>query len=115
MQDVFEHAMKAEPDTGFANINSKADAMQMGFYTGIATTEHTLPLSPTPSTPNELNLILERYNDQPNDVSYLVTGHQHCYTPHDELAQTDRTGAEYCDMEQQGKVFTSAVGAAEVV
>ena len=82
VQDVYEHAMESQPTVAFAKINSKADSTQMAFYSSIATTEHKLPLTLTSAEfANDLKVILERYDAQPNYISYLVDGAQHCFTP----------------------------------
>ena len=44
VQKVFDHGMKAYPNVAWANINSKYDAVQMAFYSGIAATLRMLPL-----------------------------------------------------------------------
>lgn len=83
IQDVFADAMATFSDVAFGHINSKYDSTQMGFYAAIAATMQSLPLVLTGAEfTNEMNKILERYNQYPNYVSYVVTSDQHCYLPY---------------------------------
>ena len=44
VQTIFDHGIKAYPNVAWANINSKYDAVQLAFYSGIALTLKMLPL-----------------------------------------------------------------------
>jgi hypothetical protein len=93
IQDVFEDAIVTNPNIAFSNLNSKADATQMSFYSAVAASFETTPLVLTPAEYEDaVNVIFERYNISPNYVSYFVTSSQHCYLPYSLMMTTDTTG-----------------------
>jgi hypothetical protein len=92
IQDVFDEAIASNPDVSFANLNSKADTTQMSFYAAVAASFENNPEITPAEYENDVNVIFERYNKNPNYVSYLVTGTEHCYYPFNLMYTADTTG-----------------------
>jgi len=68
----------------------------MMFYSAIAATELAPPYYLTEAQyEDQVNMVFERYNDNANYVSYLVTASQHCYTPMDITYSADTTGKKH--------------------
>jgi len=95
IQDIFETAIRENPSTAFAHVNSKTDSTQMSFYDGVAA---TFPSKTDPAILSgaeylkRMNKVFGRYNANPNYVSFVVNGNQHCFTPDTITYTSDTTG-----------------------
>jgi len=73
--------MRNNPDTVFAFINSKTDAVQRAYYDAIAVTfkNDTIGIPP-PEYYRQVNEIFESYTAYDNFLTFLVQSDMHCYT-----------------------------------
>jgi len=83
--DVFHEAMISFPCVRFANIQSKEDPVQKEFYCALkggsmAGAAKCLQTYPAADLYYQANRFFERYNQQPNYVTYIVEGKQHTFT-----------------------------------
>jgi len=84
--------MKEFPKVAFASINSKCDWSQIQFYNAVAL-QNLLPADMSEeSFLSTINLILERYNENRNFVSYLTTANDDGYLPKPLLYDTGTSG-----------------------
>lgn len=96
LSDIDLEYARAMPNVPFAFIQSKTDVVQMAFYWALAATTGTPPVLINPTEfYNGVNEIFGSYNAQlPNFVTYLVDGHQHCFTPKTVFYEADTKGPE---------------------
>jgi hypothetical protein len=95
LQDINAQFIPQHPAVPFSFIQSKTDVVQMSFYTSVGLSMG-LPAFQTPAqfyddvnTIFEVNhsplvsphLTIQGYNVNPNFLTYLVSGDQHCFTP----------------------------------
>eukprot|EP00418_Pyrodinium_bahamense_P071153 CAMPEP_0179096446 /NCGR_PEP_ID=MMETSP0796-20121207/44338_1 /TAXON_ID=73915 /ORGANISM="Pyrodinium bahamense, Strain pbaha01" /LENGTH=553 /DNA_ID=CAMNT_0020794165 /DNA_START=31 /DNA_END=1692 /DNA_ORIENTATION=+ len=90
VQRIFEDAMHCFPHVAFASLDSKIDEVQIAFFEVIYTSllklvDHQLPQK---EFSQDLAVIYQRYNMQPNWVSYMVNGAHHMYLPNDIMYKT---------------------------
>jgi hypothetical protein len=69
------------PTIPFTFIQSKVDSTQMSFYVALAISQGQNPVITQREFYNQVNEIMEQYNQYDNFVTYLVDGSQHCFTP----------------------------------
>ncbi|CAK0861432.1 unnamed protein product [Prorocentrum cordatum] len=93
IQEMFYDTMKAWPNVTFANINSKTDLIQILFYDLWTDFE-------APHYANiegiryfvRVNDYLDRYNESPNYISYLLNGGHHVFLEDNVLYTADPQG-----------------------
>jgi len=82
IQDINMVNMASMPNVPMSFIQSKTDIVQQSFYVAIGV---TTPGSAAEITPEQfyadVSTIFGGYNKNPNFMTYLVNGDQHCYTP----------------------------------
>eukprot|EP00604_Paraphysomonas_vestita_P003633 CAMPEP_0174820236 /NCGR_PEP_ID=MMETSP1107-20130205/3928_1 /TAXON_ID=36770 /ORGANISM="Paraphysomonas vestita, Strain GFlagA" /LENGTH=376 /DNA_ID=CAMNT_0016035169 /DNA_START=214 /DNA_END=1344 /DNA_ORIENTATION=+ len=81
LQDINLQFIPQHSDVPFSFIQSKTDIVQQSFYTAVGLSMG-LPALETPAEfYDKVNTIFEAYNTNPNFLTYLVSGDQHCFTP----------------------------------
>jgi len=83
--DVLDEAISSFPCVRFANIQSKQDPVQKGFYCAleggsVAGAALCELITSDAYVYHQANTIFERYNQHPNYVAYIVEGKQHTFT-----------------------------------
>ena len=90
---VVSRHIEGAPNTPFAFIQSKIDAVQQEFYVAIGLTTKGVSGVITPAKFYAgVNDIFETYNKIPNFVTYLVDGPMHCFTPFNLMYTTNNEG-----------------------
>ena len=94
LQAVVAANMQSIPHIATAFIQSKLDIVQQQFYVAVAATEPVRPLVLTPTAfYDAVNDIFSVYNaENPNFLSFLVSGGQHCFTPINLMYDTTGNG-----------------------
>lgn len=99
VQDMVTASMQSVPGVAVSFIQSKIDVVQQEFYIMVAASVRADPVLITPTTfYNGVNSIFGSYNAQPQFLSFLVDGGQHCFTPinimYDTTGNGPRTGRD---------------------
>ena len=93
IQALVESHMNGVPNTPFAFIQSKVDAVQQSFYVAMGlTTKGASPVITPGKFYAGINGIFEMYSPIPNFISYLVDGPMHCFTNFNILYTTTNEG-----------------------
>jgi hypothetical protein len=92
IQQINEEFQRSNSHIPFGFIQSKADIVQQSFYVAIGFTTDTGAFITPEIFYQDVNQIFAAYNQNPNFVSYLVDGGQHCFTPADVYYTADGLG-----------------------
>lgn len=100
LYDIEMEYIAENPSVPFNFIQSKTDIVQQSFYTAVAASTGTKPTVLTPEQfYTRVNTIFGLYNKgdstrqaNPNFVTYLVDGDQHCFTPSSVYYEADTKG-----------------------
>lgn len=94
LQDINSEFIAATPEVPFSFIQSKTDIVQISFYSSIAFSMNMSAAITPAQFYNDVNTIFEGYNSNPNFLTYLVDGDQHCFTPSNLYYSADAISAD---------------------
>ena len=93
-REIMTEQMQNSPETIYAYMQSKVDNIQMSFYMSVGMTAGVDYLITPAEFYSGVNDIFALYNKEPNFVTYMIDGSQHCFTPYNNYYTANADGAE---------------------
>lgn len=109
--EVEAENIKNNPGVPIAFVQSKTDSVQQSFYVAVGLSTNTSATITPTAFYNDVNTAFGNYNIQPNFLTYLVDGSQHCFTDTNVFYTADGLGPKDDGSAQnQGLMLSEWVG-----